>query len=1291
MRWRTLSSNSVILVISIITYIITQIKGLSYRCENDQILIVQSFGNDTIRMHCQKLQLCGYSNLKCTYDKEQPACGGKTNFVAHVNQLTPTGKVVHTCCDMTFKDNENKPMIEHDGNDCFVYELPDGTTDTTPGSDPSDIIKKNIEVVRNGFTVLKDASQIPEDFGGYTGYRLRLFMLRNKSPPLLIVKAIERTSGGYRVTICRPRCGKFNREGLISHGDSISTFDKDILVPKNKLTKSNEEKIKLYKESEENQTTINSSKGDLSLEENENKSSSKSSSETHTSSSKVSSELEKEYVGNNGFYSKESSSSGPKSGHVESFGKNGEWTAASWTSWSSNTWTTWSTQTWNSWNEHEKNKDKNVNTRIRGQTRGDRVVSSDLNKKIIDEVTKDLKYKGTDINDYDNLNSHETHEMESREKGFIDNRKVVIINHNSTTFNNYIHHGEKDTSEGRKNYPLQINNNNSFGNVSSSSNNSAKNKMPNGVSQVNHNGGFEKSDEDGEKNTNDGDSVDNNGDSFHPLYGKKDKIPFEKNNKNAEDDSDENDKSKNDKNDFDNNDGDLADKIRSFTKKPYKNRSGKKDDQNNSKELSAEKNNEDDGDDVSGKGKKNGSNKKGNKNDKKNKDNINEEKNDKSDEKLTDDGDDNNKPIDQNNRKDDKNNASKKKKNDKNKNNKDNKNTTSPRHPENEGDEAGVDGDNDSGKKKSTKNPESENLEITEIVNENSNEKTGIEDKNSGDNKLPGRNDKNKLNNKPNKNTLTDKLKTDNEEGDNKENSLKSNKENLSKEKGGINNNKKPLTSSNDKTKNNNGDQTLNSSNITPGGIITNTPNNKNDNGIESSIPEGDGDNNKNKTDINEESKEIGEESEENDGDNLPSTTTVIDTDNGNENINNEKDIFGDKNDKDKNNKQPTDALSGSGSLINKEDNFGTHITTINEKTNSSREEIGESTAIPSDLTENGNTPFNLGGSGEEGNKLRGSPNDNTNVSGENGSSENPDTSSGGRNNEGNNSEGNNNGSGDNSNGGTSGEEDGTENNGSLKSRSNPLRQSPKVAGSPTHRASGGSSAKAADGNSEPPSAFNAVARRNCFAGDTIIETPGGSKRMDELQVGDLVLVPSPEGIQKFEKVEMFYHRKPDYEQKFLLIQTESGKKLSLTELHLIPFGKCSDANNAIRNNDNLQQWMLGSRYAYKVKEGECVISYDDNNHLIADKIIKVGRKISKGIYSPITTEGGIVTDGIFTSCFSQIESQATQKLAYDIITMFYRAFGYLSDNTQQIIQEIPSSVDMLHQLSWYIIPFAKY
>lgn len=39
------------------------VNAISYRCENNQILIVQDFTTDKIRMHCQKLNLCGLDKL----------------------------------------------------------------------------------------------------------------------------------------------------------------------------------------------------------------------------------------------------------------------------------------------------------------------------------------------------------------------------------------------------------------------------------------------------------------------------------------------------------------------------------------------------------------------------------------------------------------------------------------------------------------------------------------------------------------------------------------------------------------------------------------------------------------------------------------------------------------------------------------------------------------------------------------------------------------------------------------------------------------------------------------------------------------------------------------------------------------------------------------------------------------------------------------------------------------------------------------------------------------------------
>ncbi|VDM57767.1 unnamed protein product [Angiostrongylus costaricensis] len=208
----------------------TLVTALVYRCENDEVLIVQSFGNDTIRMHCQRLDMCGYQNLRCDYDDFQPQCGGLMNFVAHVVQSTPTSpsvfisfslrfisilteiwdlhravlnrgiiisedfvhafpnecvmlfqSVEHTCCNL-FNPRLPHTIPTHVGNDCFIYELPDGSSHTehaTVNDHPP-------------LTVLKNAAEIPEHIEGVSGYRLRLYLLKNKSPPTLLVKGIER-------------------------------------------------------------------------------------------------------------------------------------------------------------------------------------------------------------------------------------------------------------------------------------------------------------------------------------------------------------------------------------------------------------------------------------------------------------------------------------------------------------------------------------------------------------------------------------------------------------------------------------------------------------------------------------------------------------------------------------------------------------------------------------------------------------------------------------------------------------------------------------------------------------------------------------------------------------------------------------------------------------------------------------------------------------------------------------------------------------------------------------------
>uniref|UniRef100_A0A8R1XLN2 Qua-1 protein n=1 Tax=Onchocerca volvulus TaxID=6282 RepID=A0A8R1XLN2_ONCVO len=184
---------------------------ITYRCDDDQIIVVQNFGNDTIRMHCQKPTLCGFQFLKCHYNHLQSYCGGKTNFVAHLQQSTPISPVIHTCCNLTI--NEDVQIQAHIGNDCFLYDLPDGSNGTTG----EDLEKEDKE----GYMLLRNINKLPGQFANFSGYHLRFYLLRNKGMSQNVVKGVERNELGYRITICSIQCRDSvgRRKGMIYEND----------------------------------------------------------------------------------------------------------------------------------------------------------------------------------------------------------------------------------------------------------------------------------------------------------------------------------------------------------------------------------------------------------------------------------------------------------------------------------------------------------------------------------------------------------------------------------------------------------------------------------------------------------------------------------------------------------------------------------------------------------------------------------------------------------------------------------------------------------------------------------------------------------------------------------------------------------------------------------------------------------------------------------------------------------------------------------------------------------------
>lgn len=102
------------------------------------------------------------------------------------------------------------------------------------------------------------------------------------------------------------------------------------------------------------------------------------------------------------------------------------------------------------------------------------------------------------------------------------------------------------------------------------------------------------------------------------------------------------------------------------------------------------------------------------------------------------------------------------------------------------------------------------------------------------------------------------------------------------------------------------------------------------------------------------------------------------------------------------------------------------------------------------------------------------------------------------------------------------------------------------------------------------------------------------------------VLVPASGNVLKYERVEMFYHREPETRAKFVVIETESGRSLSLTELHLLPLGQCDEMQNNIMDIQNVDEWMCKSRFAHKARPGDCVLSIGNQGRLQVDRIVKV-------------------------------------------------------------------------------------
>ena len=156
------------------------------------------------------------------------------------------------------------------------------------------------------------------------------------------------------------------------------------------------------------------------------------------------------------------------------------------------------------------------------------------------------------------------------------------------------------------------------------------------------------------------------------------------------------------------------------------------------------------------------------------------------------------------------------------------------------------------------------------------------------------------------------------------------------------------------------------------------------------------------------------------------------------------------------------------------------------------------------------------------------------------------------------------------------------------------------------------------------------IIKASCFAGSETVQSENGDKiAISDVKVGDRILSVNIDGEFVYSDVISVPHLKNDIMSRFVVINTESGFDVKMTEDHLLPAGSCSP-------ND------LKLTRAINVEVGACIQTTDGMSPVVAVNMVE-----ERGIYTVVTKEKFIVVNGIVASPFAV--NHEVSNLFYDL------------------------------------------
>ena len=151
-----------------------------------------------------------------------------------------------------------------------------------------------------------------------------------------------------------------------------------------------------------------------------------------------------------------------------------------------------------------------------------------------------------------------------------------------------------------------------------------------------------------------------------------------------------------------------------------------------------------------------------------------------------------------------------------------------------------------------------------------------------------------------------------------------------------------------------------------------------------------------------------------------------------------------------------------------------------------------------------------------------------------------------------------------------------------------------------------------------------------CFPPGAKVLNPDRNITMEDLKIGNPVLVLNEKGKLTYSPVIAFLDRSDDAELKYITLETEDGTEITLIHPHLM---YKANHGNKLQNPIDTQPV-----FASKVKVSVYIFTRSsEHNELQPSKVVKVTTK-KTGAYAPLTLEGTIIVDNALASCYAVID-----------------------------------------------------